>query len=88
MKNKNLITHKNSNDASLLPAVADFGADFSNDRKYRYALWRIWDRTKPLVMFIGLNPSTANETENDPTIKSVGRISKNNGYGGFSTCKY
>lgn len=68
---------------TLLPAVADFGADFSNDRKYRYALWRIWDRTKPFVMFIGLNPSTANETENDPTIRSVGRIAKANGYGGF-----
>ena len=68
---------------TLLPAVNDFGANFSNDRKYRYALWRIWDRTKPLVMFIGLNPSTANETENDPTIRSVGRIAKSNGYGGF-----
>lgn len=33
-------------------------------------------------MFIGLNPSTANETVNDPTIKSVIRIAKSNGYGG------
>lgn len=64
-------------------SVDDYGADFSHDRNYRYALWRIWDRTKPLVMFIGLNPSTANENDNDPTIRSVGRISKNNGYGGF-----
>ena len=67
---------------TLLPAGADFGAEFSDDRKYRFALWRIWDRTKPLVMFIGLNPSTANETDNDPTIKSVCRIAKNNGFGG------
>jgi hypothetical protein len=59
------------------------GAEFSADRKYRYALWRIWDESKPLVMFIGLNPSTANEDENDPTIRSVERISKHNGYGGF-----
>lgn len=58
------------------------GATFSEDRNYRYALWRIWDKSKPLVMFIGLNPSTANETDNDPTIKSVCRISKKNGYGG------
>lgn len=64
-------------------SVLDFGADFSEDRQYRFALWRIWDRTKPLVMFIGLNPSTANETDNDPTIRSVGRIAKANGYGGF-----
>ena len=34
-------------------------------------------------MFIGLNPSTANENENDATIRSVERISKFNGYGGF-----
>lgn len=33
-------------------------------------------------MFIGLNPSTANETETDPTIKSVIRIAKANGFGG------
>lgn len=58
------------------------GADFSNDRAHRYSLWRIWDENKPLVMFIGLNPSTANETDNDPTIKSVCRIAKNNEYGG------
>lgn len=61
----------------------DSGADFSNDRKYRYSLWRIWDKTKPLVMFIGLNPSTANESENDPTIRSCARIAEANGYGGF-----
>jgi len=58
------------------------GADFSEDRNYRYSLWRIWDESKPLVMFIGLNPSTANETDNDPTIKSVCRIANNNGFGG------
>lgn len=64
------------------PFFEDSGASFSNDRKHRYSLWRIWDRDKPLVMFIGLNPSTANENDNDPTIKSVCRIAKHNGYGG------
>jgi hypothetical protein len=58
------------------------GADFSEDRKYRYCLWRIWNIYKPLIMFVGLNQSTANEVSNDPTIKSVCRIAKNNGYGG------
>ena len=58
-------------------------AIFSLSKEYRYALWRIWDDSKPLVMFIGLNPSTANATEDDPTIKSVCRIAKNNGYGGI-----
>ena len=85
----NITNDKNSNEAlpafanPLLAAAADFGAEFSDCRKYRYALWRIWDRTKPLVMFVGLNPSTANEVDADPTIRSVGRIAKHNGYGGF-----
>ena len=72
------------NEKITIPGFAEVetGANFSADRKYRYSLWRIWDRSKPLVMFIGLNPSTANESDNDPTIKSVIRISKHNGYGG------
>lgn len=58
-------------------------AVFSDCKKYRYALWRIWDEAKPKVMFVGLNPSTANETSDDPTIKRVCLIAKNNGYGGI-----
>jgi hypothetical protein len=59
------------------------GAEFSPDRKYRYALWRIWDRSRPFIMFIGLNPSTANETEQDPTITRVMNFARDWGYGGF-----
>ena len=58
------------------------GAEFSGDYKHRYALWRIWDESKPLVMFIGLNPSTANETTNDPTIRRVIGMAKQWGFGG------
>lgn len=58
------------------------GAEFSEDGKYRYALWRLWDESKPLVMFIGLNPSTANEVDNDPTIRCVIKFAKTWGYGG------
>lgn len=61
----------------------DAGAEFSADRKYRYALWRIWDRSKPLVMFIGLNPSTANEEKPDNTITRVTNFARDWGYGGF-----
>ena len=59
------------------------GANFSQDRMYRYALWRIWNEDKPLVMFIGLNPSKAHETKDDPTIKRVTRFTYDWGYGGF-----
>lgn len=59
------------------------GAEFSRDRKHRYCLWRIWLPEKPLVMFIGLNPSTAHATKDDPTITRVTRFAYDNGFGGF-----
>lgn len=62
------------------------GADFSEDGLYRYSLWRVWDESKPLVMFIGLNPSTANAQEDDPTIRRVKAIAANLGYGGVYMC--
>ena len=58
------------------------GAQFSDCRNYRYALWRIWDQDASKVMFIGLNPSTANENTDDPTIRRVVTFAKNWGYGG------
>lgn len=58
------------------------GAAFSADRKYRYCLHRIWDADRPRVMFIGLNPSTAAENKNDPTIRRVIRFARDWGYGG------
>lgn len=45
------------------------GALFSADRRYRYLLWRTWQESGPLVLFVGLNPSTADELSNDPTIR-------------------
>jgi hypothetical protein len=59
------------------------GALFSEDRKYRFVLWRIWDEGLSKVMFIGLNPSTANEYSDDPTIRRVKSMVKNWGYGGI-----
>ena len=58
------------------------GAEFSTCRNYRYALWRIWDMNKPKVMFIGFNPSTANEISDDPTIRRVKSIAHNLDFGG------
>lgn len=61
----------------------DNGATFSKCRRFRYELHRIWDKEKPLAMFIGLNPSTANEIEPDPTIGRVEEFSRRWGFGGF-----
>ena len=57
-------------------------AKLSECRQYRYALWRTWDNSKPFVMFVGLNPSTADETNDDPTLIRCMNFAKSWGYGG------
>ena len=58
------------------------GAILSECRNYRYALWRIWDDSLPVCNFIMLNPSTADETEDDPTIRRVIGYATDWDYGG------
>ena len=52
-------------------------AKISSDGKYRYSLVREWDKEKPKVLFIGLNPSTADEKTDDPTIRRCIGFAKN-----------
>lgn len=59
------------------------GAEFSECGKYRYYLIRVWDIEKPLVTCIGLNPSTANATDDDTTITNLTKLLPTYGYGGF-----
>tara|TARA_B100000945_G_scaffold288692_1_gene261220 strand:- start:3915 stop:4400 length:486 start_codon:yes stop_codon:yes gene_type:complete len=58
------------------------GAIFSDCRKYRYALWRIWEGKKSNAMIIGLNPSAADEEANDRTIRRCISFASSWGYGG------
>jgi hypothetical protein len=58
-------------------------AVFSDDRIYRYTLTRTWDERAPALLVIGLNPSTADETKLDPTLRKVRKFAKRDGYGGF-----
>jgi hypothetical protein len=58
-------------------------AHFSQDRKFRYFLSRIWDDTLPTVTFIGLNPSTADEKADDRTITTCMAYAKQWGKGGL-----
>ena len=58
-------------------------AVFSPERTWRYALYRIWDRSLAPCMFIGLNPSTADETKDDPTVRRCIRFAKDWGFGGL-----
>lgn len=60
------------------------GALFSGCNKcFRYALWRIWDRNLDNLLFIGLNPSTASEHQDDPTIRRLISFAKGWGFGGL-----
>lgn len=49
---------------------------------YRWWLYRCWAVDKPLIIWIMMNPSTADHTKNDPTISKIMRYSKKWGYGG------
>lgn len=59
------------------------GALFSEGASYRYALWRIWERSKPALLFIGLNPSTAAHYQDDPTIVRLANFAKTWSFGGL-----
>ncbi len=59
------------------------GAVMSPCETYRYKLWRIWDTQKPAVLFIMLNPSTADGKEDDATVRRCINFAKAWGYGGL-----
>ena len=52
-------------------------------RLYRYELWRRWDGSRGVVMIIGLNPSTADEAHDDPTVRRCITYARDWGYGGL-----
>lgn len=58
------------------------GAHFSRCRRYRYALWRGWSPPQPSLMLIGLNPSTADARQDDPTIRRCIAFARDWGFGG------
>ena len=61
------------------------GAEISRCRKYRYALWRTWECALPKVLFICLNPSTADAKHDDPTLRRCMAFARSWGYGGVCT---
>ena len=60
-------------------------AVFSEDRVYRYELRREWGEGGK-VLWVMLNPSTADEVENDPTVRRCIGFSKKWGFGGLVVC--
>ena len=62
---------------------ADSGAKFSPCRTWRYLLWRTWGDPDRRAMFVGLNPSTADETQDDPTVRRCLGFARAWGFGGL-----
>ena len=58
-------------------------AVYSPDSRYRYALTRNWAAGER-VLFVMLNPSTATEVQNDPTVERCERRARALGFGGFA----
>lgn len=55
---------------------------YSDCERYRYALTRVWAPGET-ALFVMLNPSTATEVQNDPTVERCERRSRALGFGGF-----
>lgn len=58
-------------------------AIYSSCQTYRYALTRIWHNESPRIALVMLNPSTASELRNDPTVARCEARARASGQGGF-----
>ena len=56
---------------------------YSDCERYRYRLTRTWDTAGRTALFIMLNPSTATEMQNDPTVERCERRARALGFGAF-----
>lgn len=67
---------------NITDAQSRSGAAISQDGKYRYALWRKW-APGPVCPWIMLNPSTADATQDDPTIRRCLGYARDWGFSGI-----
>lgn len=63
----------------LMDSGVHKGATFSECRTWRYTLWRRW-ADGPALVCLALNPSTADELQDDPTIRRVIGFAKRWGF--------
>ena len=61
-------------------------AVYSGCERYRYLLTREWAPAQGRALFIMLNPSTATEVQNDPTVERCERRARTLGFGAFGVC--
>ena len=62
---------------------AEKDAVLSDDGVYRYLLRRVWDHRRLRMLYVMLNPSTADADMDDATIRSCVRLAHDAGYGSF-----
>jgi hypothetical protein len=67
-----------------LKGDAQSTAVYSDCEKYRYSLTRVWEPEGRKAAFIMLNPSTATEVQNDPTVERCERRARALGFGAFN----
>ena len=58
-------------------------AVYSDCERYRYLLTRVWDPAGRKALFVMLNPSTATEVQNNPTVERCERRARALGFGAF-----
>jgi hypothetical protein len=58
-------------------------AEISTCKQYRYVLWRSWGGGEGTAVFIGLNPSTADEQTDDPTLRRCVSLARSWGMSGI-----
>lgn len=51
--------------------------------RYRYWLTRRWDLSRSILLFVMLNPSTADVAQNDPTVRKCMGFAHRMGHGGI-----
>lgn len=61
-------------------------AIYSDCENFRYELTRVWDEAGRKALFVMLNPSTATEVQNDPTVERCERRARALGFGAFRVC--
>lgn len=66
--------------------IPNLNATFSPDRKYRYQLKRDLGPDLRPCLFIMLNPSSADEVNDDPTVRRCINFAKSWGYGKLIVC--
>lgn len=64
------------------PSDSAVSAVLSGCGRYRYQLGEIWDSTRPLVLWLLMNPSVACLDHSDPTLRKTGTFARSWGYGG------